>query len=293
MKKRIILIIAIVIVLLIGIFCWFIINNNKIEEKALDLIDTHIKDIDNFVNKYKVMNKGILEVSANYKGAHGESYPAEFTYNYELADKLYMENEEYTYLDINESVFDMVNNITNIGELDVYKYNKKDVRNSVTIYYYDVEYINNIFNTNFKKVEIKVFTKGILKIVDYIEIDLDELKITIDNKELNIIYNNNDIDLVKNDSGYYLSINGKLKCNIFVNDDNSSFSIVLNNTVYYLEMSDDGLIIKFTSSAAIYNNIDIKVKYVDKELTKKKLADNFDDNPIIRYLSKSDLSLWR
>ena len=58
-------------------------------------------------------------------------------------------------------------------------------------------------------------------------------------------------------------------------------------------MSDDGLIIKFTSSAAIYNNIDIKVKYVDKELTKKKLADNFDDNPIIRYLSKSDLSLWR
>lgn len=294
MKKDVILVSSVIVAVLIIVLSSVVIfNNSKLETKALEVIDAHIKEINSFVNKYEVMNSGIVEVSANYKGAHGESYPAEFVYNYELTDKLYFENEVYSYLDINNDALNVIRSIKKIGKFDVNNYKNKNVSSKVITYSYDVEDINSIFNTSFKKAEIKVFTKGIYKTVDYIEVDLDECKITINKKDISIVYGKNDIDLVKNDAGYYLSINGKLKCNIFVNDDNYSFSIVLNNTVYYLELRDDGLVIKFTSSAAIYNNIDIKVTYGEDAVTKGMLSENFDDNPIIRYLSKSDLSLWR
>lgn len=293
MKRKIIIIIICISILLIGITSIFVVNNKKCEDKAIDLINTHIQDISKFVNKYEVMNNGTLEINANYKGAHGESYPAKFTYNYELSDKLYFENDVYTYLDVNTDVLHFLNNIKSIENIDVYKYTKKRSHKNVTTYSYDVNHVNEILNTDFEKVEIKVFTKGIYKVIDYIEVSLDDNKITVNKKDIDITYKNNDIELVKNDAGYYLSINGKLKCNIFINNDNYSFSIVFNNTVYYLEIRDSGLVIKFTSPASIYNSIDIKVSYKDNKVTKKKISNNFDDNPIIRYLSKSDLSLWR
>lgn len=294
MKKDIMLIISVIVAVLIIIISSIVMfNNSKLEIKALKVIDTHVKDINSFVNKYEVMNNGIIQVQANYKGAHGESYPTEFTYNYELSDKLYFENEEYSYLDVNDDLLNIIKSIKKIGDFNVNNYKKKTVNNKVITYYYDVKDINKIFNTDFKKAEIKVFTKGIYKIIDYIEVDLDECKIRVDKKNINISYDKNDIDIIKNDAGYYLSINGKLKCNIFVNDDNYSLSIVLNNSVYYLEISNAGLVIKFTSTSAIYNNIDIKVKYGNNQVTKNVLSNDFDDNPIIRYLLKSDLSLWR
>ena len=286
MKKKIILISGIVVLLVIVIATILIIvNNNKLEDKALSLIDTHVKDISSFISKYDIKNTGVVNASANYKGAHGESYPAEFSYNYEVSDKLYLENDEYYFLDINESVLDIVKNLKDINKFDVFNYKTKSTQKNIITYTYDLDV--------FKNFQIKVFTKGLIKTIDYIEVDADDCKITIDNKYINVLYNNNDIEIVKNDTGYYLSINGKLKCNIFINEDNYTFSIVLNNMVYYLEIKEDGLVIKFNSSSAIYNSIDIKVNYEDTLFEKKKLSNNFDDNPIIRYLSKSDLTLWR
>lgn len=294
MRKKVILVsIGIIILLLIAIISIIIINNNRIETKAIELINTHIKDIGSFVNKYDIKTNGIVEVKANYKGAHGESYPADFIYNYELSDKLYFEDKKYTYLDINNQVLNIIKNLRNVNKLDASKYDKRSSKGNVITYTYNANTINEVLNSNYNSVKLKIFTKGLYKVIDHIEVDLDTCKIVVDKKEISITYNNNDIDIIKNDAGYYLDVNGKLKCNIFVNDDNYTFSIVLNNAVYYLEIREDELIIKFNSSAAIYNSIDMHVKYEENKLSKNKLDDNFLDNPILRYLSKSDLSLWR
>lgn len=279
MKKKIILISGIVVLLFIILASVLItLNNNKLEDKALSLIETHVKDISSFISKYDIKANGVVNISANYKGAHGESYPAEFTYNYELTDKLYFEDEEYTYLDINADVLDIVKNLKDINKFDVYKYKTKNVNKNAIIYTYDFDV--------FKNFQVKIFTKGLIKKVDYIEVDIDDYKITVDKNKIDVVVGHNDIEIVKNNTGYYLSINGKLKCNIFINKDNYTFSIVLNNMVYYLEINNEGLVIKFNSSSAIYNSIDMKVKYDDNKLNKNKLSSNFDDNPIIRYLSR-------
>ncbi len=294
MNKKRIIIISSVVVAVVLILTFLNISINASKNKCLDeyknKITSKINIISSIVNKYDISPSGEVEVVANYKGAHGENYPANFNYNYTLDDKLYFEDEEYTSIDVNKNLLSVIGSLKNIENVDVSKYESvKKSGNKIKIMY-DEKTINEVLKTNFKSISAEVNMSGIIKKIKEINIILDDINITVNGDDLHITYNSKTIDLNLKEDATYVNINNKLKMNIFTKN-NYNFSIVFNNQVYSLELLEDGLNLKFNTSASIYNSMSIKVKYKGVSLEKKREANNYNDNPIIRYLSESDLSL--
>lgn len=291
-KKKIIIISSIGVVFLIIVFLLISVNasKNKCLDEYKDKISNKINIISSIVNKYSIGLSGEVEVVANYKGAHGENYPANFNYNYSLDDKLYFEDEEYTSIDVNKNLLSVIDSLKNIENVDVSKYESvKKSGNKIKIIYNEKN-INEVLKTDFKSISAEINMSGFIRKIKEINIILDDINITVNRDDLHIIYNSKTIDLNLKEDATYVNINNKLKMNIFTKN-NYNFSIVFNNQVYSLELLEDGFNLKFNTSASIYNSMSIKVKYKSVSLEKKREAKNYNDNPIIRYLSESDLSL--
>lgn len=289
-KKILIIASSITVILIISLLLITRVNTDKIFNGYKDNLEDKLKIVDNIVNKYNISKSGEVEVVANYKGAHGENYPAKFNYNYLLDDKLYFEDNEYTSYDLNHNLLNIIDTLKNLNKLDLNKYEKiKKKHNKVTITY-DEKYINELLNTNYESISVDVNLSGLIKNIKDIQIRIDDILITINNKDIIIKCKNNLINLTLDKSATYLNVNNKLKMNIFLNN-NYTFSIVLNNKVYSLELLNDGFNLKFNTSASIYNSLNISVKYKDVKVDKKNEALNYNDNPIIRYLRECDLSL--
>lgn len=284
MNKKIIIILSSVFIILVAtiLFSLFFSKGELLSDYER-MISTNIELIDNVINKYEIKNQGEVEVTANYKGAHGENYPATFNYNYELSDKLYLENEEYSSIDIDDDLLKIIDVLKKLKNVDITKYKKKSNKKLT----YDANYINEVLGTDFKNVRVDIKTRGFNKRLNGVVIYLDDIKLEINNKN---IYINYDTHVSLNKDACYVNVKNKLRMNIFIKE-TISFSIVLNDQVYSLELMDDGMNIKFSTSASIYNSLDIKVKYKDITLNKNKELSDYKDNPIIRYLSESDLSL--
>lgn len=252
-------------------------------------IKTSLDLINDIVGKFPVKNTGTVEVTANYKGAHGENYPAVFNYNYELSDKLYLENGEFGYINIDSNLKKMVNIFLNLKKLDLtnYEISKSDDKYILT---YDEKAINEVLKTTFNKINVSIEAKDIFKKEKNIQIDLDDIHIDILKKDIVIKYQGI-LTYISLDSNLcYLNVNNKLKMNLFMKDNYSS-NIVWNGQVYTLLLEDEGFLLKFNTSASIYNSISMTFKYEDVILNKNNKLENFKDNPIIRYISESDLSL--
>ncbi len=290
MNKKMVIIISVFIIIILGALSLIMINISK--GKCITNYESELSNklnlISNTLNKYNIKSTGEVEVVANYKGAHGENYPAKFNYNYLVDDKIYFENNEYSSIDFNKKIVDIINILKRVDKLDIKKYDKLTKKSNNIIITYDNNYINSLLDTNFNNISVSINMSGFVKKIKDINIKLDDINITVIGKDIEVKYKNNKINLTIEESASYINVNNKLKMNIF---NNNTFSIVLNNQVYSLQMLDDGLNIKFNTSAAIYNSLSVSVKYKDITIDKNNESSNYKDNPIIRYLSESDLSL--
>ncbi len=291
MKKKVILVITLSLVINVSLVLYNFMYFSKKEtiNYVTNVIKTKLDLINDIVEKFPVKNTGIVEVTANYKGAHGENYPAVFNYNYELSDKLYLENGEFSYINIDSNLKKMVNLFFNLEKLDLtnYEISKSDGKYILT---YDEKAINEVLKTTFNKISVAIEAKDVFKKEKNIQIDLDDIHIDILKKDI-VIKNHDKLSYISLDSDLcYLNVNNKLKMNLFMKDNYSS-NIVWNGQVYTLLLEDEGFLLKFNTSASIYNSISMTFKYEDVILNKNNKLENFKDNPIIRYISESDLSL--
>ncbi len=291
MKKKVIVVITLSLVITVSLVLYNFMYFSKKEtiNYVTNEIKTSLDLINDIVGKFPVKNTGTVEVTANYKGAHGENYPAVFNYNYELSDKLYLENGEFGYINIDSNLKKMVNIFLNLKKLDLtnYEISKSDDKYILT---YDEKAINEVLKTTFNKINVSIEAKDIFKKEKNIQIDLDDIHIDILKKDIVIKYQGI-LTYISLDSDLcYLNINNKLKMNLFMKD-NFSSNIVWNGQVYSLFLEDEGFLLKFNTSASIYNSISMTFKYEDVILNKNNKLENFKDNPIIRYISESDLSL--
>ena len=291
MKKKVIVVITLSLVITVSLVLYNFMYFSKKEtiNYVTNEIKTSLDLINDIVGKFPVKNTGTVEVTANYKGAHGENYPAVFNYNYELSDKLYLENGEFGYINIDSNLKKMVNIFLNLKKLDLtnYEISKSDDKYILT---YDEKAINEVLKTTFNKINVSIEAEDIFKKEKNIQIDLDDIHIDILKKDIVIKYQGI-LTYISLDSDLcYLNINNKLKMNLFMKD-NFSSNIVWNGQVYSLFLEDEGFLLKFNTSASIYNSISMTFKYEDVILNKNNKLENFKDNPIIRYISESDLSL--
>lgn len=291
MKKKVIVVITLSLVITVSLVLYNFMYFSKKEtiNYVTNEIKTSLDLINDIVGKFPVKNTGTVEVTANYKGAHGENYPAVFNYNYELSDKLYLENGEFSYINIDSNLKKMVNIFLNLKKLDLtnYEISKSDDKYILT---YDEKAINEVLKTTFNKINVSIEAKDIFKKEKNIQIDLDDIHIDILKKDIVIKYQGI-LTYISLDSDLcYLNINNKLKMNLFMKD-NFSSNIVWNGQVYSLFLEDEGFLLKFNTSASIYNSISMTFKYDDVIVNKNNKLENFKDNPIIRYISESDLSL--
>lgn len=291
MKKKVIVVITLSLVITVSLVLYNFMYFSKKEtiNYVTNEIKTSLDLINDIVGKFPVKNTGTVEVTANYKGAHGENYPAVFNYNYELSDKLYLENGEFGYINIDSNLKKMVNIFLNLKKLDLtnYEISKSDDKYILT---YDEKAINEVLRTTFNKISVSIEAKDIFKKEKNIQIDLDDIHIDILKKDIVIKYQGI-LTYISLDSDLcYLNINNKLKMNLFMKD-NFSSNIVWNGQVYSLFLEDEGFLLKFNTSASIYNSISMTFKYDDVIVNKNNKLENFKDNPIIRYISESDLSL--
>lgn len=291
MKKKVIVVITLSLVITVSLVLYNFMYFSKKEtiNYVTNEIKTSLDLINDIVGKFPVKNTGTVEVTANYKGAHGENYPAVYNYNYELSDKLYLENGEFSYINIDSNLKKMVNIFLNLKKLDLtnYEISKSDDKYILT---YDEKAINEVLKTTFNKINVSIEAKDIFKKEKNIQIDLDDIHIDILKKDIVIKYQGI-LTYISLDSDLcYLNINNKLKMNLFMKD-NFSSNIVWNGQVYSLFLEDEGFLLKFNTSASIYNSISMTFKYDDVIVNKNNKLENFKDNPIIRYISESDLSL--
>lgn len=291
-KKKIIIISSIAVVLLIIVFLFISVNasKNKCLDEYKNKITSKINIVSNILNKYSIGLSGEVEVVANYKGAHGENYPANFNYNYLFEDKLYFEDEEYTSIEVNKNLLSVIDSLKKLDKIDVSKFKSIVKKGNKIKIMYDEKTLNEVLKTNFKSIRAEINMSGIIKKIKEINIILDDINISVNGDDIHIAYDSKNIDLNLKEDATYVNVNNKLKMNIFTKN-NYNFSIVFNNQVYSLELLEDGLNLKFNTSASIYNSMSIKVKYKSVSLEKKREAENYNNNPIIRYLSESDLSL--
>lgn len=294
MRKKILLGLF-VIVFYIYFLSAFLINNYReanLVNRSLSLISSYSEKLHESVSRYDVGLTGTIDVKANYKGAHGENYPAQYNYNFEVSDKLYFEDTSLSYFDINTEWLKVFSVLGRLKNLDLKKYLDITTEKNDIVVSYDAKYINDILGSEFENTYVKIHTRGITRKFDKIVITLDEIVVTINNKEIIANSDGNEVRIVPNDAGFFIAINNVLRGNIFVNDDNCSGSLVIGDRVYYFEVSEDNAIVKFSNEASIYNSIEMNVHFSKLELTKMSVAANFDDNPIIRYLSEARYSLW-
>ncbi len=294
MRKKILLGLF-VIVFYIYFLSAFLINNYReayLVNRSLSLISSYSEKLHESVGRYDVGLTGTIDVKANYKGAHGENYPAQYNYNFEVSDKLYFEDTSLSYFDINTEWLKVFSVLGRLKNLDLKKYLDITTEKNDIVVSYDAKYINDILGSEFENTYVKIHTRGITRKFDKIVITLDEIVVTINDKEIIVNSDGNEIRIVPNDAGFFIAINNILKGNIFVNDDNCSGSLVIGDRVYYFEVSGDNAIVKFSNEASIYNSIEMNVHFSKLELKKMSVSANFDDNPIIRYLSEARYSLW-
>lgn len=266
---------------------------NYKSEACLDeyerIMNDKINLIQKSVDKYPIKGSGELEVVANYKGAHGENYPATFNYNYQVLDKIYFEDTHYSSIDNFTPVMNVFKTLKDLVKIDVKNYKHVSSSYKRIVLDYAPSYINDVIGTNFKNVSVQINTKGLIKKIKDIHIFIDDEEIIIKNDEINISPGN--IHITMGDDSVYLNVKDKLKMNLFLQNGENNYSIVLNNQVFSVQLSAGGANIKLSSKSSIYNSMSINVTYKNVSLKRDNELENYEDNPIIRYINGLNLSL--
>lgn len=281
MKKKIIIISSIIVVLITLLISILLINNKreKNKEEMINDIKSNIKELIKYTNKNNLSTSGVINVTAKYKGAHGEHYPKEFIYNFNTL----IDGENYIVtigneLGYVEKTYQMpglilMNKIKNINPDQVDDIFKSEI---------NVSDINKYLDTNYKKCTYELKANKIICDKDYL---------FIDDNTINIKFKNNLFKIDTSEKMFSVIVNEKLKMNAFYYDDSTRYNVVLNNNVIYFETSNNKLYLNSTSQAAIYNALELTVDYKDVAVTKDNKIDEIEI-PIFRYFNELDLNYW-
>lgn len=280
------------IVLLIILGCLFTTKIYKDKASAFHdeviSIFSDLNELSTRLNRYPIKNSGKIDVSANYKGAHGENFPHDFSFNYALKNnKIYFENEDgYNTLTINRALFNFLNGLTaklNVDDVKLFNDSNDLTMAKVNI---DSKYLNQLYGTNFKNIEVTVYFNNILsKNIEKTVIKLDDTIITKSGNNYVINIDDYIIKFNFNKSGYSLNINDNIKMNAFNEINNDRYTLVVGKYVYSITLNEENIEFVASTGASIYNSINVKAHYEDIQLKLEKELD-IKENPITRYFSE-------
>lgn len=280
--------------IIISLECIYIIytDSKKIRDDVIVDINEQMTKISEYArNVTTIFDKhGKILLTASYKGAHGESNPHDFSYNYSFENNnMYLSNEEgYVKYDMTRFT-NILSTLANLKELEYELIISEKKTSNKIVYEIDKYLINQIYNTNFNTISIEVYTTGLITKIKNYQLKIDDYTITKENNKIIMENPSNRVVLSIGSTGYSLNVNEKLKVNVI---DYYQYNISLNGTSIFAEITDKGIYLSGLTSHSIYNSIELNLNFESVEVDKNKMA-NYVQNPINRYFSEVDLNIWK
>lgn len=283
----------IIVALFISVVCIHTIYNDdfKLRDNVINDLNEKIIKVGDYARNINInFNKtGKIKLNALYKGAHGESNPSEFNYNFSLDNGIYIVENEDGFLEFDMSILTkIIDTFASLKTLEPELIVNKTTKNNIIVYELDKDIINQIYSTDFKTITIDVKTNGFIKQVSSYSLRLDDYVININDKKIEVNGRNN-ITLTFGNKGYSLNINGKLKMNVI---NYYQYNILINDTSLFLELTDEGFYLSALTTHAIYNSLEITGVYENADIEKNKEVDPIL-NPLYRYFNEVSFDIWR
>ena len=283
----------IIVALFISVVCIHTIYNDdfKLRDNVINDLNEKIIKVGDYARNINIsFNKtGKIKLNALYKGAHGESNPSEFNYNFSLDNGIYIVENEDGFLEFDMSILTkIIDTFASLKTLEPELIVNKTTKNNIIVYELDKDIINQIYSTDFKTITIDVKTNGFIKQVSSYSLRLDDYVININDKKIEVNGKNN-ITLTFGNKGYSLNINDKLKMNVI---NYYQYNILINDTSLFLELTDEGFYLSALTTHAIYNSLEITGVYENANIEKNKEVDPIL-NPLYRYFNEVSFDIWR
>ena len=283
----------IIVALFISVVCIHTIYNDdfKLRDYVINDLNEKIIKVGDYARNINInFNKtGKIKLNALYKGAHGESNPSEFNYNFSLDNGIYIVENEDGFLEFDMSILTkIIDTFASLKTLEPELIVNKTTKNNNIVYELDKDIINQIYSTDFKTITIDVKTNGFIKQVPSYSLRLDDYVININDKKIEVNGKNN-ITLTFGNKGYSLNINDKLKMNVI---NYYQYNILINDTSLFLELTDEGFYLSALTTHAIYNSLEITGVYENADIEKNKEVDPIL-NPLYRYFNEVSFDIWR
>lgn len=285
----------IIVALFISVVCIHTIYNDdfKLRDHVINDLNEKIIKVGDYARNINInisFNKtGKIKLNALYKGAHGESNPSEFNYNFSLDNGIYIVENEDGFLEFDMSILTkIIDTFASLKTLEPELIVNKKTKNNNIVYELDKDIINQIYSTDFKTITIDVKTNGFIKQVSSYSLRLDDYVININDKKIEVNGKNN-ITLTFGNKGYSLNINDKLKMNVI---NYYQYNILINDTSLFLELTDEGFYLSALTTHAIYNSLEITGVYENADIEKNKEVDPIL-NPLYRYFNEVSFDIWR
>lgn len=283
----------IIVALFISVVCIHTIYNDdfKLRDYVINDLNEKIIKVGDYARNINIsFNKtGKIKLNALYKGAHGESNPSEFNYNFSLDNGIYIVENEDGFLEFDMSILTkIIDTFASLKTLEPELIVNKTTKNNIIVYELDKDIINQIYSTDFKTITIDVKTNGFIKQVSSYSLRLDDDVININDKKIEVNGKNN-ITLTFGNKGYSLNINDKLKMNVI---NYYQYNILINDTSLFLELTDEGFYLSALTTHAIYNSLEITGVYENADIEKNKEVDPIL-NPLYRYFNEVSFDIWR
>lgn len=291
MQRKILVITMIfLLIMMMGLFAKKIYEDKAdVFNEELTSILTDFKELSAKVSRYEIRKSGKIGILANYKGAHGENFPHDFEFYYEIKDnKIYFENKDgYNSLNLNSDLLNFLKSFTNKIEENKVRASNSSINFTTASLNLNVEYINSVYKTSFKDITATIYFDNFLsKNVEKTVIKIDEMTITKIGKSYIIDVDDYNIKFNFNKNGYSLNINDNIKMNVFNETTNDRYTLVVGEYVYSFTTKTDGIDFVASTGASIYNSINVVAEYEDVELKYEEELD-IKDNPITRYFNEA------
>ena len=290
MKKILLIIISIISLFILLI----IVSKNSIINNTKDLLNTNLDSFYDYVNKYNYGNEGVVNITANYKGAHGSTNPINFEYNFmsEYKDNTLfttLENNDGYYVDeLSSNLINLFMKIRNNQDLkSIININNIKSEFNKIIFTFDVDNINKIFNTNVNNINLIVNTNILyLGINNYkLIIDDNEFIINKDFKELS----NDNIRLFLNSNGYNINYMNKIRLNYNNKNNKEEYNLSINDCIISIDFGNS-IKIKVNKEVSIYEGLEINIDFRDVDFSYDKKI-NRNDIPIYRYIDNANINI--
>ena len=290
MIKKIVSVIIIIVLLVILVF----VLKNNIIDNTKKILNNNINNLYSYINKYDFKDSGVVNITANYKGAHGSTNPVNFEYNFNIK---YNDNKLNTVLENNDgyyensisndllSIYMKIKNNDQLKDILSIKEIKEDF-NTIT-FNFDESIINKVLNKNYKEFKLIVNTNIFyLGIKDY--------KLVLDNYILNITddfkhFSNDDIRIVINNNGYNINYKDHIKLNYKNKEDKDYYSISIDECAFDIEIGSS-INIKVNKEVNIYNGLGININFKDVKIYKNSQL-NRTDIPLYRYFDNANINI--